>query len=99
MQELQAHYDGTSEGAWRKQISRADQNNILYKNEINFTFDKYVPKLNVIFNVLEKYGVPLYKEKMVERVLDQIMSPNKNLKTEVNIFKSSHLFTFVKAAN
>ena len=79
MQELQAHYDGTSEEAWRKQVAIADLKNTLYKNEINFTFDKYVPKLNVILNVLEKYGVPLYKKNMVEHVLDQIISPNKNL--------------------
>ena len=76
MQELQSHYDGTSEGARRKQVSRADLKNIFYKNETTFTFYKYVTKLKGIFNVLEKYGVPLYEEQMVEHLLDQIMSPN-----------------------
>ena len=47
--------------------------------------------------MLEKYGVPLYKEQMVEHLLDHIMSPNTELKTEVNICRSSHQSTFVKA--
>ena len=53
MQELQAHYDGTSEGARRKQVAREYLKKILYKDETNFTFEKYVTKLKGIFNVLE----------------------------------------------
>ena len=56
MQELQDHYFGTSEGARRNQVSRLDVKKIFYKNETNFT------KLKGIFNVLEKYGVPIYEE-------------------------------------
>ena len=81
MQELQAHHDGTSEGAWRKQVSRAYTKKIFYKNETTFTFEKYVTKLRGIFNVLVKYSVPLYEEQMVEHLLDQIMSPSAELKT------------------
>ena len=32
MQELQSHYDGTSEGERRNQFARADINNIFYHN-------------------------------------------------------------------
>ena len=49
---------------------------IFYKNETNFTFEKYVTKIKGVLNVLERYGVPLYEEQMVEHLLDQIMSPN-----------------------
>ena len=52
--------------------------------------------LRVFSNALGKDGVPLYEEQMVENLLDQIMSPNTELKTEVNIFRSSHLSTFSK---
>ena len=62
MQELQAHYDSTSEVAWRKQVSRVDLKKIFYKNETYFTVEKYVTKLKEIFNMMEKYGVPLYEE-------------------------------------
>ena len=98
MQELQAHYDGKSEVARRKQVSRADLKKISYKNENTFTFEKYVTKLKDIFNVLEKYSVPLYKDQMVEHLLDHIMSPNTELNTEVTIFRSPHSSTFVKAS-
>ena len=48
--------------------------------------------------MLGKYGVPLYKEQMVEHLLDQIMSPDTYLKIEVNICRSSHSSTFVKSS-
>ena len=75
-----------------------DPNKILYKNETTFKFEKYVTKLEGIFNVLETYGVPLYEEQMFGHLLDHIMSRNKELKTEVNICRSSHSSKFVKAS-
>ena len=68
-----------------------------YKNETTFTLDKYVKKLKDIFNVLDKYGAPIYKDHMVEHLLDQTMSPNTELNTEVNICRLSHTSTFAKA--
>ena len=35
-------------------------NEILYKNEPTFTFYKYVTKTKGEFNMLDKYGIPLY---------------------------------------
>ena len=96
MQKLQAHYDGMSEVLRRKKVTRADLKKILYKNETNFTFEKYVTKLKGFFNMLEKCCVQLYEDKMVEHLLDQIMSPNIELKIEVNICRSSHSSTFFK---
>ena len=81
MQELQAYNDGTSEVARRKQVDRAELEKIFYKNETTFTFEKYVTKLKGDLNVLEKYDVPLYEDQMVDHLLDQIMSPNTELKT------------------
>ena len=48
--------------------------------------------------MLEKYGVSLYEEQMVEHLIDQIMSPNAELKTEINICRSSHSSKFFKAS-
>ena len=61
MKELRSHYDGTSEGARRNQVARVDLKKIFYKNEATFTFENYITKIKGIFNVLEKYDVPLYK--------------------------------------
>ena len=48
--------------------------------------------------MLEKYSVTLYEEHMVKHLIDQIMSPNIELKTKVNICRSSHSYTFFKAS-
>ena len=77
---------------------RSDLKKKIYKSETNFTFENYVTKLNGIFNVLDKYGVPLYEEQELEHLLDQIMSPNIGFNTEVNIYKFSHSYTFFKAS-
>ena len=81
MQELQDHYDGTPEGSRSKQVARVYLKKILYKNDTTFTFENYVIKLKGGFKVFEKYGVPLYKEQMVEHLLEQIMSPNTEFNT------------------
>ena len=47
---------------------------------------------------MAKYGVPLYEEHMVKHLLYHIMSPNTELKTKVNISRSSHLSIFIKAS-
>ena len=66
-------------------------------NETTFTFENYVTNLKGFFNVLGKYGVPIYEEQVVDHLLNQIMSPNTELKPEVNICRSSHLSTFLKS--
>ena len=50
----------------------------------------YVTKLMGVFNVFEKYVVPLYDDHMVEHLTDQIISLNTELKTEVKICRLSH---------
>ena len=62
--------------AFRKRVDRSDIRKILYKNETTFKFEKYITKLKGVFNVLYKYGAPLYKEQMIENLLENIMSPN-----------------------
>ena len=64
-----------------KQVAIAYLKKLFYNNDTTFTFEKYVTKLKETLNVLKKYGVPLYKEKMVEYLLDHSMSPNTELKT------------------
>ena len=98
MKYLQDHYYGTSEGAQRKKFARNNLKKIFYKNETPFKFEKFVANLKGMFNVLEEYGVPLYEEKMVEHLLDQIIQQNTDLNTDVNICRSSHSSKFFKAS-
>ena len=46
--------------AHRGKVSRYDLKKIFYNNETPFIFEKYVTELKRIFNLLEKYGVPLF---------------------------------------
>ena len=47
---------------------------------------------------MEKYDVTLYEDYMVEYILDHIMSPNIELKTEVNIYRLPNLYNFFKSS-
>ena len=69
MQELKSHYNPTSEGTQRKQFARSNLKKIFYKNENNLSFEKYITKINGVFNVLGKYGFPLYEKQMVDNLL------------------------------
>ena len=53
IQQLQAHYDGTSEGAQRNLVAKTDLKKIFYNNETTLTFETYVIKLKGFFNVLK----------------------------------------------
>ena len=86
-----------SEGTHHNQVARYELKQISYKNETTFTFKNYTTKLNGIFNVRKKCGFPIYEKYKVEHLIDNITCPNKYLKTEVSIFKSSGSSTFVKA--
>ena len=68
-----------SQRQFQGSVDRADQKKIFYNNDTIFKFVKYVTRLKGVFNVLVKYGVPLYEKNMVENLLDQIMSPNTEL--------------------
>ena len=81
-----------------KKVARADLNKRSYKNETYITFEKCITKLKGIFNVLEKYDVPIYEEYMVEHLLYQTTPLNTELNTEVNICSFSQLSTLVKAS-
>ena len=67
---------------------------LFYRNETNIYFEKYVIKMKQDFNVLDNYNVTLYEEDKVRQLLDNIKSPNNDLKTEVNICISSHSSSF-----
>jgi len=62
MKALQLHYDGPDESKRRKEEARAKLKNIYYKREGSFTLEKFVTNLFDAFQILEKYGEPLYEE-------------------------------------
>ena len=71
---------------------------LFYRSESTFYLEKYVTNMIQIFNELGDYNVPLYEEYKVRQLLDKINCPNNNLKTGVNIFRSSHSDSFKTAS-
>ena len=67
---------------------------LFYRNKTTLSFKKYVTNTKQTFNVIENYNVPLYEEDKVRQLLDNINTPNNDLKAEVNIFRSSHIAIF-----
>ena len=62
-------------------MAKEDLNRSFYRNEITFSFEKYVTNMKQTFNVLDNYNDPLYEEDKVRKLLDNINCPNNNLKT------------------
>ena len=95
---LQDHYDGKAEGERRKAVVRADLEKIFYRNEATFPFETFVTKLQHIFNVLEKYGMPEYEQNKVNYLLDKINCPDKRFQNHVDIARANYSQTFIQAA-
>jgi len=73
MKALQVHYDGPDEGRRRKEEARAKLKTVYYKHEATFTFEKFVTSLYDGFQVLEKYGEPLYdEEKLMLEITENV---------------------------
>ena len=79
-------------------MAREEQKRLFYRKGTNFSFKKYVTKIKQKFNVLENYNVSLNEDDNVRQLLYNISFPNKYLKTEVNICRSSHSASFKKAS-
>ena len=95
---LQNHYDGKSEGERRKQPTKDNLRRLFYRNETNFSFEKYVTNIKQTLNMLYNYDVPLNEEDKLRQLLDNINSPNNNFKIELNICISSHSASFETAS-
>ena len=79
-------------------MDKYDLKMLFYRNETIFFFEKYVAEMKQTFNVLDNYNIRLYEEYKVRQLLDHINFPNNDLKTEVNICRSSHSDSFETAS-
>ena len=71
---------------------------LFYRNETTFSIENYVTKMKQTLNVLDNYNITLYEDEKVRKLLDNINCPTKYLKTEVNICRSSHIYSFKKSS-
>jgi len=91
MKALQIHYDGPDESKRRKEEARAKLKNIYYKHVGTFTFEKFVTKLYDAFQILEKYGEPLYEEEKLRLLFTKSQNAHPEFKQEIVICRSKCL--------
>jgi len=79
MKALQLHYDRPDGSKRRKEEARSKLKTVYYKHEGIFTFKKFVTKLYDAFQILEKYGEPLYEEEKLRLLLQRAKMHIRNL--------------------
>jgi len=85
MKASQLHYDGPDESKRRKEKARSKIKNVYYKHEGTFTFEKFLINLYDAFQILEKYGEPLYEEEKLRLLFSKSQNAHPEFKQEVVI--------------
>jgi len=88
MKALQLHYDGPDESKRRKEEVRTKLKTTYYKHEGTFTFEKFVTNLFDAFQILEKYGEPLYEEEELRLLFTKSQNAHPEFKQEIVICRS-----------
>lgn len=86
---LQEHYDGDAEGHRRQLTSKEQIKRLFYKHEYTFSFEKYCTTLVNHFNVMEKYGFPIYEKDKVDMLFDKIQNTNSEFQREVTVCRAT----------
>jgi len=86
MKALQIHYDGPDESKRRKEKARSKVKSVYYKREGTFPFEKFVTNLYDAFQVLEKYGEPLYEEEKLRLLFTKRQNSHAEFKQDVVIY-------------
>ena len=97
MQQLRDHYDGMAEGEKRKLSAKDNLDNLHYRNEQTFSFEKYITALQDNFQTLARYNIEPYEEDKVRTLLNGIRVSNQEFITCVSIARSRY-DTFIEAA-
>ena len=93
---LQKHYDGPDEQHRRIEEARARISQAFYKYEGTFTFEKFTTILQDAFEVLEKYGEPVYEREKLKLLFTKSLNSHPDFKQEINICRQ-HYHTFEDA--
>ncbi len=96
MQALQKHYDGADDGKRRVEEARAKINNTFYKHESTFSFERFATNLYDAFQILEKYGKPLYEDEKLRLLFTKSQNDYPEFKQEVIICRQQYE-TFAEA--
>jgi len=90
MKALQRHYDGVDESRRRMEEARAKISSTFYKHEGTFTFERFATNLYDAFQVLEKYGEPLYENEKLRLLLSKSQNNHPEFKQEIIICRQQY---------
>ena len=93
---LQRHYDGPDEQHKGLEEARAKISKAFYKHEGTFTFEKFATILQDAFEVLAKYGEPVYEREKLKLLFTKSLNNHPDFKQEINICRQ-HYHTFEEA--
>ena len=89
MDALRLHYDGPDEAERRMTGAKAKLERLFYKAEATFPFEKFVTNLIEIFNICERYGMPVYESDKLKYLFDKSQNNHHDFRQEVNIARST----------
>ena len=90
MKALQRHYDGVDESRRRMEEARAKISSTFYKHEGTFTFERFATNLYDAFQILEKYGEPLYENEKLRLLFTKSQNNHPEFKQEIIICRQQY---------
>ena len=94
---LREHYVGEAHDQRRAASAVAKLENLFWKNESSFPFEKYLTRLNEAFMELEDAEQPLYPAQKVQWLIRGIKNDDIQVQTTIGIIRDRYLTNFDEA--
>jgi len=94
---LREHYVGEAHDQRRAASAVAKLENLFWKNESSFPFEKYLTRLNEAFMELEDAEQPLYPAQKVQWLIRGIKNDDIQVQTTIGIIRDRYLTSFDEA--
>jgi hypothetical protein len=94
---LREHYVGEAHDQRRAASALAKLENLFWKNESSFPFEKYLTRLNEAFMEMEDAEQPLYPAQKVQWLIRGIKNDDIQVQTTIGIIRDRYLTNFDEA--
>ena len=94
---LREHYVGEAHDMRRAATANAKLENLFWKSEASFPFEKFLTRMNEAFMELEEAGQPLYPAQKVNWLLKGVKNDDIQVQTTMGIIRNRYLTDFDNA--
>jgi hypothetical protein len=94
---LREHYVGEAHDQRRAASALAKLENLFWKNESSFPFEKYLTRLNEAFMEMEDAEQPLYPAQKVQWLIRGVKNDDIQVQTTIGIIRDRYLTSFDEA--